>query len=99
MARPILSTNGNISPAVNLSVDFSTKTIPGSGTFSGAVGGVWGTATWGTSVWGGVDVTKAKWLSVNGIGYCASLNMRTNSKAITCRWNAWDLMYEQGGMV
>lgn len=99
MARPIMTTSGSVSPSVNVAVDFSDKTLPGAGTFSGAISSSWGSALWGTGTWGGVEVTQSKWLSVNGIGYCASLRMRATSKAITCRWAAWDLMYEQGGMV
>jgi hypothetical protein len=59
---------------------------------------LWGLALWGTDRWPESPSRYRQWITVNGIGYCAALNMRVRS-ATSLLWTASDFAFEVGGVV
>lgn len=97
MARPILFSNGAPAAAINLDMDYDLTAPTGSLSFTSIPSGVWDSALWDTGVWtGGLNVSK-NWYGVQGIGYCASINLSVNAQGIETHWAATDLVFEAGG--
>jgi hypothetical protein len=97
--RPNLSTDGTITAAISVNVDFIEQDPDSNPTFVAPSGGVWDTALWDTAVWGGVLRVNNDWTAVGNIGYAGALRMQTASQDTELRWNATDWLYELGGFV
>ncbi len=100
MIRPIITTDGSVTPGVGINVDYGTGgdvSIPNT---VSAVGGIWDSGVWDTSTWGQEGATVANWTSVDGIGTCASvittLSTSNNGLAngVLLQINAWDMNFE-----
>ena len=96
MARPVLKSTASISLALVMDVDFSE--LPPLTVSTPATSGTpWG-SPWG-SPWGGSNVTRKDWIGVSGIGYSASLHLRTSTQGVSITLNSIDYLYEQGGIL
>lgn len=100
MVRPILTTDGSVTPGVGLNIDFGTGapvSIPSTVTSTGAL---WDVAQWDVSVWPQNSALVANWTTVEGIGQCCSIitvaSTATNGQAngVTLQLNGWDLIAE-----
>lgn len=49
MVRPIIITDGDVSPSLYINVDFNNQSAPSSPTFGGTSGSPWNTSPWNTS--------------------------------------------------
>ncbi len=99
MARCIFTSNGNVTPAVLLNVDFATDrtTVPPS--FTDNVGSTWDIAPWDTSSWTRGDSIIKNWQTVTGVGYAGGIRVVTQTKDITCSWQSTDFVYEYGAVL
>ncbi|MDE3023912.1 MAG: hypothetical protein KGI54_19005, partial [Pseudomonadota bacterium] len=99
MARPILSTSGSPSAAINLNVDYDTSVPNGSLSFTGNTAAKWDVAQWDNAVWGSGQVISKNWYGVNGIGYTASINLQVASKGIETHWLSTEIVFEVGNIL
>lgn len=100
MIRPILTTDGSVTPGVGLNIDFGTGapvSVPSTVTATGAM---WDVALWDQATWPINSSVVANWTSVEGIGQCASiitqLTTSDNGTAngVTLQLNSWDMLME-----
>lgn len=99
LARPIFTTDGMISAALALCVNFNNNTpILSNPTFSGSAGSPWG-SPWNVSPWGGADNIISDWESVRGIGFSATIKMQVNALDINVSWQSTDYVFETGGIL
>lgn len=106
MIRPILTTDGTVSPGVALNVDFADNaniSVPDSSITPGAQ---WDVALWDVAVWPETNRTIGDWTTVAGIGYCASIRTKVNvlsaggvDIAPTLQVNGYDVLMEDGAFV
>lgn len=99
MVRTLFYGSANIQPGVSVNVDFKSLQNPSVANVSTSSGAKWGIAKWGVDKWGGGNIYSQYWRSVNGIGYCASLRMSLNCDSQICQFQAWDIIYERGGLM
>lgn len=98
MCQPQFTTNGALAVAIDLNVDFSDinpTSIPTSPDISGMV---WGTSNWGEANWTG-DATLAPWITVYGLGECASPTIRGSTSGYTIAFNAYNMIYQLGNVL
>lgn len=99
MVRPVLASNGSLTAAIRLNVDFENNFPTSVPSFSGSGGSPWDTSPWDTSPWGTGEIIRKDWQSVEGLGYCAAIRMRLSSNTLDVFWNSVDWLYEPGGFV
>lgn len=102
MVRPIITTDGSVTPGVGLNIDFGTDapiSIPSTAT---TVSALWDVALWDVAVWPLNSSLVANWTTVEGIGQCASIITKVATVAngqangVVLQLNGWDLIAEQG---
>jgi len=102
MVRPIITTDGSVTPGVGLNIDFGTDapiSIPSTST---AVSALWDVALWDVAIWPVNSSVVANWTTVEGIGQCASIITKVStvangsSNGVVLQLNSWDLIAEQG---
>lgn len=101
LVRPALQSDGEPSFSIGVNFEFDVSE-PSSTVTYGAPGSnpLWGTAVWGAFNWGGSELRQlVSWQHAAGIGYCAALYLKCESKDIQVRWNATDYVFEQGGII
>lgn len=96
LVRPNLTTSGV--PAVDLSVNVDFSSIPPNGTVTVTPGdaGLWGTGLWGSALWGGSGLQIRDWIGVSGIGYNGAVRLRVGVNGVSCRANAFDVVFQPG---
>lgn len=102
MVRPILTTDGSVTPGVGLNIDFGTDapiSIPSTAT---TVSALWDVALWDQAIWPQNSSVVANWTTVEGIGQCCSIITKVATVAngtangVTLQLNSWDLIAEPG---
>lgn len=100
MVRPIITTDGSVTPGVGLNIDFGTGapiSIPSTISTAAAL---WDVAIWDQALWPVNSSVIANWTTVEGIGQAASiitqLTTSDNGTAngVTLQLNSWDLLME-----
>lgn len=99
MARPMFLSEGMVSPAILVNVDFKTDRTAISPSFTGSAGTNWDDGAWDSFYWSGGDTLTARWQSVTGVGYCAGIRVVTELQNIGCKWQATDFVYERGAVL
>ena len=99
MVRPLFLTEGAVSPAIKLNVDFEQKSPSGTPSFTANSSSPWDTSPWDTTSWASGDTITKQWQTVTGIGYSAGVRITTASKDITLKWQATDIVYALGGVL
>lgn len=99
-ARVHLTTNGRVTPSIEILTDYEEKTPTNVPTFS-FNGAVWDAAAWDTEYWQdeNQEPLQRDWFAVSGVGYAGTIRMRvtTNNKSVS--WNQVDYMIEPIGMI
>lgn len=94
---PVWVTNGALSIATYLDVDFDptfpTATVP----TSQANNPAWNTSQWNTTSWGDTARIVKSWVGLAGVGYCASPNIQTQVNGITGQLQSLVYVFEEGG--
>lgn len=98
LARPIFFADGAITPSIVLNVDFDTNVPIAVNTYT-VSGSLWNVSPWNTTPWGGSSQVRKNWLTVNGLGYAASLAIKTSTKGMTLKLQSIDYVYEYGGVL
>ncbi len=102
MVRPILTTDGSVTPGIGLNVDFGTDapvSIPSTAT---TVSALWDVSLWDVAIWPLNSSVVANWTTVEGIGQCASIITSVSTtdngtaNGVTLQLNSWDLIAEPG---
>ena len=102
MVRPILTTDGSVTPGVGLNIDFGTDapiSIPSTAT---SVAALWDVAIWDQAIWPANSSIVANWTTVEGIGQCCSILTKVatvangSANGVTLQLNSWDLIAEPG---
>lgn len=99
MARPLISSQGVITPVIDCNVDFEDVQPTAAPTFAGAAGSPWDTSPWDTSPWGGGDLINRNWISVDGLGYAAALRFKVATNGVGVKWASTDWMYLPGALI
>lgn len=97
MLRPIMLTDGAITPALGISLDFQTvlpSTMP---TFSSPGGAIWGTSKWGIGLWSSGLTVQKNWQTVYGIGFSAALYMQIATTGSQVQVLSFDWVMSDGG--
>jgi hypothetical protein len=102
MVRPILTTDGSVTPGVGLNVDFGTDAPISIPSTSSSVAALWDVALWDVAIWPINSSVVANWTTIEGIGQCASIITKVSTTAngsangVTLQLNSWDLIAEPG---
>lgn len=102
MVRPILTTDGSVTPGVGLNVDFGTGAPVSIPSVISTGGALWDVALWDVAVWPVNSATVANWTTIEGIGQCASIITKCTtvsnglSNGVVLQLNGWDLIAEPG---
>lgn len=98
--RPILTTDGSVTPGVGLNIDFGTDAPISIPSTSSTVSALWDVSLWDVAVWPLNSSLVANWTTVEGIGQCASIITKVSTVAngqangVTLQLNGWDLIAE-----
>lgn len=104
LVRPILTTDGSVTPGIGISVDFSDG-APVDPTLSTATPTAkWDSGVWDVDIWPAEETTITNWDDVGGIGYCASIRMKMSVNSAydnkpTLRVNGFDVILQDGGFI
>lgn len=98
-ARPIFQ-SGTVPPAnINISVDFGFFDSAGDVTVpAGSATALWDIGLWDVDHWAEDVARYRRWITVQGIGYCAALLMRVRMNSALL-WTATDFVYEPGAVI
>jgi hypothetical protein len=108
MARALLTTDGQVLPGMGVSVDFARQQAVGASSFETEGTALWDVANWDEGTWPEVERIVTDWISVAGIGYCASIRMSSTvspptgveaSQDLTLAINGWDLLVLDGAFL
>ncbi len=75
MCRPLLTTDQDVTPGLAFNVDFQDDAAISVEQTVALGASLWDQALWDIGLWAPGVVTQAKWQSVTGVGYCASIRM------------------------
>ena len=95
LSRPHCTSNGAPGVAIDLNIDFSDvapTSIPSATTLNAAL---WDTSKWDQANWAN-NINIADWLTVYGIGDCATPTIRGAEKALSIKFSAYDMIWQTG---
>lgn len=98
MIRPIFESVASPAMSIGIGVDFSTdslNSLNGPGALVVAVGSSWDSAVWDVGTWATPPVAHQRWNGLSGVGYCASLIIKTET-SIETSFVAANWVYELG---
>lgn len=99
MARPILLANGAVSAKMAMNVDYNSADPAFTISTDSANPSTWDTGVWDTAEWGGDPSARNDWQTLGAIGTSGGLRLQTVSSGIEIRWQATDVVYEEGGVL
>jgi hypothetical protein len=100
MCRPLLTSDGSIAPQIAVNVDFDRRSPGNLVSFTQGSFAQWDVAEWDVDVWPEEQALIANWVSVSGLGYCASIRMfgsvstasGQESNSFTLQLNGFDML-------
>lgn len=107
MIRPVLETNRQLVPALEMAVDFQNIDPVAQPSLAASNASQWGTAKWGTAQWGNASQISANWTGVSGIGIAGAVRARVVTQGGTARTAvnssikliSFDVAFERGGVL
>jgi hypothetical protein len=99
MVRPLFFSSSQVYPGITVNIDFKNGATQGTASSVASTSALWDAALWDVALWPGADVFSQNWASVFGIGYCSSLRMSIKCDSQLCQFQAWDVIYERGGLM
>jgi hypothetical protein len=99
MLRPVLLTDGPVTPALGLSLDFQDTLPTGVPTFSTLVGGIWDSSKWDSGLWASAPTVQKNWQTVYGVGFSAAPYMQIASTVSTVQVLSLDFVMKDGGVL
>lgn len=103
MLQCVLTTDGTAQPGTGINVDFGQGGTISTPNIATGPGPLWDQALWDVAVWPAENANQLDWITVSGIGHCASVltQVATNDAGtragVTLQLNSWNVMYIQGG--
>lgn len=105
LIRPVLTTDGIVTPGVGINVDYGSGGYVSAPTILGEEQAQWDSAIWDVDVWPSPNPTgtAGEWQTIGGMGYCVSVIVQVQTQAtgfkqgVTLKWNSSDIMFEGGG--
>lgn len=99
MVRPLIQTDGTVSPTMALNVDFQDNLPTGTPTFTNAGKSLWNVALWNVSFWATGPFIQKDWQTVYGIGFSATVYLQIAAMGSSVNLLSLDYVYEQGGIL
>ena len=100
MARPVISYDSPIGVSVILNTDYRDAQPTSQLNLPQQTGvSLWNVALWNVSYWANGSQLRLNWETIYGVGYTASLRMKTISKASNVSLLSIDYVYQQGGVL
>lgn len=99
MARPILQSNGQITPTLIINTNFETGAPLSLLSFSVTTFSPWNVSPWNTSPWSQGNQTRSDWQSVAAIGFSGAAHVGLSVKGAYANWQSTDILYEAGGVL
>lgn len=100
MARPVVTYDSPIGVSVILNVDYRDNPTTSQLNLPVQTGvALWNVALWNVSFWSSGTQLRLNWESVFGVGYAASLRIKTISKASNVSLVSIDYGYQRGGVL
>jgi hypothetical protein len=96
MARTVLFSEAEISPAIKMNVDYRLDRTQTAGSFVGNTGSLWDAPDWDDGEWSSGATITHRWLSVTGVGYTGGLRLVLSIKGFDVKWQSTDFVYENG---
>ena len=96
MIRPVMKSDGDLPVSLGFDVDFADGTAVYSPSTVSSSGAEWDTAIWDDAEWAAPASVVQAWRSVQGIGYCGSIRVRTSTTNQTVDWHATDVIWIPG---
>mgnify|MGYP003655225184 CR=1 FL=1 len=97
MCRPVFITNGELTPAIVVNVDFQQNRTTSPPAYSVGDTELWDDGYWDDFDWAADNQVYKKWIGVSALGYSAGIRLVTQSNDLTARWSSTDFIYERGG--
>ena len=98
MCRPVFITNGEITPAIVVNVDFQQNRTTNAPAYSVGDTEYWDDGYWDEFDWAADNQVYKKWIGVTAVGYAAGIRVVTQSNDLEARWSSTDFIYERGGI-
>jgi hypothetical protein len=95
LCRPHFTSNGAPGVAIDLNIDFSDTTPTSIPSATAINAGVWDVGKWDESNWAN-EISIADWLTVYGIGDCATPTIRGAENALSIKFSAYDMIWQVG---
>lgn len=99
MIRPVLLSDGPLTPALGLNLDFSSNLPTGTPTFTINPNALWDTATWDNATWGSGQTVQKNWQTIYGVGFSCSVYMQLASKSSPVQVLSFDWVMQDGGVL
>lgn len=99
MLRPVLLTNGPVTPSLGLNLDFSNNLPTGTPTFSGVSGAIWDVDRWDSGIWTSGLTIQKNWQTVYGVGFCAAIYLQLASTVASIQLLSVDWVIQDGGIL
>ena len=95
LCRPHFTSNGAPAVAIDLNIDFSAVTPTSIPTATVLNAALWDVSLWDKANWAN-DINIADWLTVYGLGDCATPVIRGAEKSLTIKFSSYDMIYQVG---
>lgn len=99
MIRPTISSDGTVTPAIEVNVDFENVAPTSEAEYTGSNTAVWDESAWDVTPWAGSENIQRDWFVANGIGYSGTINMKVAAQGMTFNFYSVDYIMEGGGFL
>lgn len=99
MMQPVLLTDGDPVPYVNVNVDFDLTPPVSPISTAPTAYGIWDVGVWDLALWGGALTLQNFWQDVAGVGYCAAPRVLLSTQGTETHWVSSVVVYEKGGIL
>jgi len=100
MTRISMGSDAQFTFSNKINLEFDKLTLPSTPQTSPSIGlAVWDLAIWDTSYWGKSITPFFQWQLAAGMGYYASMRLKTASTSADIRFYSIDYVYEAGGVL
>jgi hypothetical protein len=81
LLQPLINSDGQVTPATGINVNFRSDAVLSTPETITSSGALWDapTSTWDVTTWPPVDQQSPTWISITGVGQCASVETRVVS--------------------
>lgn len=84
--QPILSSEGDISPAISTAIDYAEQTGITASPAAPLSGTAWDVATWDVDAWTGGTTIRKEWYPADGIGYVFATGFKISTQNQEVDW-------------